>query len=320
MFMNFWYPALASLELADQPVGVRMLGHDFVLARDPAGKAFCLSNVCAHRGRPLGRRARVDSYPVEERYGLVFAFLGDLPERERPGIMAIPEYGEDGWRSNLMTFEGRVNYERSVENALDPAHTSFVHGFGSMGEQRELALQSFEWGCLFMTEFYNTPGLGPTVVPNAGTGFHGASQFYTLISVPPGSHVNQYMFELPIDEDHIRIFLVNTRNNRLSPDYDASMIRSCTRVVQEDLRVLQDLRPLLTPRRPAREFLVTADSPIVNYREWLDRWEHRGWRIDSDRVKEDRRRAAYAIPCPARREGGTWVLDAAPMVVPPTAA
>ena len=28
------------------------------------------------------QRARIDAYPVEERYGLVFVFLGDLPERE----------------------------------------------------------------------------------------------------------------------------------------------------------------------------------------------------------------------------------------------
>jgi phenylpropionate dioxygenase-like ring-hydroxylating dioxygenase large terminal subunit len=357
MFINFWYPALASHELGDQPVRLRMLGQDFVMARDAAGRPFCLANVCSHRGGSLagGRvvdgciqcpyhgwrfdrdglcrripslgsdarvpgRTRVDSYPVEERYGIVFAFLGDLPEAERPGIMAIPEYGREGWRPNLMTFDARVNFQRSVENALDPAHTSFVHGFGMMGEQRELALQTFDWGCLFMTEFYDTPGLPADVVPSAGTGFHGASQFYTIIHLPPDTYVNQYMFELPVDEDRIRIFLVNMRNKDLAPASDARMVRDCSRVVMEDVRVLEDLHPLLTPERPAREFLVAADGPIVNYRRWLDAWEQRGWRIDTARVNATRGRVAWAIPSPARRETGAWVLDPVPLVAPVAAA
>lgn len=353
MFINFWYPALTVTELGDNPVRVRMLGQDFVLARDETGRPFCLADTCSHRGGSLagGRlragyiecpyhgwrfdrdglcrripslgagaripaRTRVDSYPVEERFGIVFAFLGDLPEKQRPGIMPIPEYGQDGWRANLMTFEGRVNFERSVENALDPAHTRFVHGFGSMDEQRELELQSFEWGALFMTEFYNTPGLSAAVVPSAGTGFHGASQFYTLIRVPPAAQINQYMFELPVDEDRIRIFLVNMRNTDLAPQSDAAMIRACTRVVLEDIRVLEDLHPRLTPSRPAREFLVAADGPIVNYRRWLADWERRGWRIDTARVREERQRTAFAIPSPGRCEGGGWVLDPVPLVAP----
>jgi phenylpropionate dioxygenase-like ring-hydroxylating dioxygenase large terminal subunit len=357
VFINFWYPALTSAELGEQPVRVRMLGLDFVLARDDTGKAYCLSNTCSHRGGSLagGRlrdgciecpyhgwrfdslghcvgipslgtqarvpgRTRVDSYPVEERYGIVFAFLGDLPEGERSGIMPIPEYGREAWRANLMTFDGRINFERSVENALDPAHTQFVHGFGSIDAQREIKLQSFEWGALFMTEFFKTPGLPAATVPSAGTGFHGASQFYTLIRVPPTSEINQYMFELPIDENHIRIFLVNMRNTNISPEHDAKMIRACSKVVLEDIHVLEDLNPVLTPTRPGREFLVAADGPIVNYRKWLENWEQRGWRIDADRMRAQRCTTAWAIPSPARRDGGSWVLDPVPMVVPRPAA
>ena len=34
--------------------------------------------------------APYDAYPTAEKYGLVFAFLGDLPEAERCPIMDIP--------------------------------------------------------------------------------------------------------------------------------------------------------------------------------------------------------------------------------------
>ena len=117
MFINFWYVAGRADEISDQPLKRRMLGQDFVLFRDRQGKAHCLSNTCVHRGGSLAggkvkgdcvqcpyhgwefngdgvcqripslgsqagipARARVDAYPTEERYGLVFAFLGDLPE------------------------------------------------------------------------------------------------------------------------------------------------------------------------------------------------------------------------------------------------
>jgi hypothetical protein len=54
MFINFWYPAIESAKLTDQPVKVQMLGCEFVLFRDAAGEAHCLANTCVHRGGSLG--------------------------------------------------------------------------------------------------------------------------------------------------------------------------------------------------------------------------------------------------------------------------
>ncbi|MFP3741296.1 aromatic ring-hydroxylating dioxygenase subunit alpha, partial [Burkholderia sp. SIMBA_019] len=46
--------------------------------------------VCTHiPAQPQVRipaRARVDGYPVVERHGWIWAFLGDLPEAERPPL------------------------------------------------------------------------------------------------------------------------------------------------------------------------------------------------------------------------------------------
>jgi phenylpropionate dioxygenase-like ring-hydroxylating dioxygenase large terminal subunit len=43
------------------------------------------------------KRASIDAYRVDERYGLVFVFLGDLPEDERATIMPCAEYDQEGW-------------------------------------------------------------------------------------------------------------------------------------------------------------------------------------------------------------------------------
>jgi phenylpropionate dioxygenase-like ring-hydroxylating dioxygenase large terminal subunit len=117
MLVNLWYVAEWSHTVKKDPVKVKMLGQNFVLFRDDKGQVQCLSDVCLHRGGSLGNgwctdhstvvcpyhgwefsgdgrvqhipsmgadadipaRARIDAYPVEERYGLVWVFLGDLP-------------------------------------------------------------------------------------------------------------------------------------------------------------------------------------------------------------------------------------------------
>lgn len=53
---------------------------------------------------------------------------------------------------------------------------------------------------------------------------------------------------------------------------------------------------------------------MVRYRERLREWEARGWRIDSAIVQRDARRVVYSIPGPGRREGGSRVLDAVPLI------
>jgi len=138
MYINFWYPIALSSEITNEkPLGVQIMSLNFVAFRDTEGKAHVLSNTCIHRGGSLSRgkingnhvacgyhgwefagsgkcaliptlapdkavpgRAKVDSYPVEERYGIVFAFLGDLPEEERPPMMDVPECTNPQWRAN----------------------------------------------------------------------------------------------------------------------------------------------------------------------------------------------------------------------------
>jgi phenylpropionate dioxygenase-like ring-hydroxylating dioxygenase large terminal subunit len=111
MYINFWYPICTSEELqAAEPVPAKIMGLQFVAFRDTEGAAHVLANTCVHRGGSLAKgsvkdgcivcpyhgwryggdgkcqllpsfddgtkipaRAKVDSYPVKEQYGIVFA-------------------------------------------------------------------------------------------------------------------------------------------------------------------------------------------------------------------------------------------------------
>ncbi|MBM3513418.1 MAG: aromatic ring-hydroxylating dioxygenase subunit alpha [Alphaproteobacteria bacterium] len=378
MYVNFWYPVCISTDLTDKPIHISMLKHDFVAFRDKNGKAAVLSDTCIHRGGALSGgkckedgtvqcpyhgwrfntegvvtripslginakippRARVDSYPVQEKYGLVFAFLGDLPEAERPPIMPIDEYGTDGWRATVMSFDVDYNYERSIENGMDPAHNEYVHPTHGYSGERESEYKVHElepsqvnpWGWGFMHTF-DAPPLRHWLFRRArkvhgklqaGSGTYGPNHMWTWIHLSEKFWMHQYMFEAPIEENKTRVFLVNMRNifiskyDWLNRIYDKTVNKRNMMVAGQDIVVVNRLRPVLTPNSRTKELLMPHDKGVLHYRDKLDEFEGRGWKIDMDGVNAARAKGdvVYAIPSPARRQDKGWVLDPVPLVTP----
>jgi phenylpropionate dioxygenase-like ring-hydroxylating dioxygenase large terminal subunit len=367
VYINFWYPVAASDAVThEKPLRTRILTLDFVAFRDTAGKAHVLSDTCVHRGAALGKgkvkgdcvecpyhgwqydgsghcrtipslaagdqpppRAKVDSYPVEEKYGIVFAFLGDLPEAERPPVMPVDEYDDPAWRPNkLVVFEVDYYYERSVENGLDPAHNEFVHPKqGKPGMTQDFRTKPIEmkaiggdYGSGFIIPFtQQSEGLmGEGMSRDAqylrgGSGFVGPNGLVTWLQFSKESIFHQYFFEAPIDETRTRIFFVNKRKFMLESKNDDPIIKVNMEIAQEDIDLLVELNPVRTPHSTTLELLVPADRPIVTYRQFLNDWEKRGWRLDLARLREIRGDAAVAIPCPDRRVHKNWVLPTAPL-------
>jgi len=107
---------------------------------------------------------------------------------------------------------------------------------------------------------------------------------------------------------------VNMRRFMLEPEMDEKIVAINMEIAQEDINVLVNLNPVRTPETTTKELLVPSDRPVVRYREFLDDWEKRGWRIDMQRLAELRGDAALAIPSPARRTEKNWILDEIPRV------
>ena len=374
MYMNFWYPVCTSEELTTSPIRRRILKHNFVAFRDDAGKAAVLSDTCVHRGGALSggktkedgtvqcpyhgwrfnsegictripslgingkipKRARVDAYPTVDKYGLVFAFLGDLPEEERPPIMPIEEYGTDGWRPTVQTFDVNYNYERSIENGLDPAHNEYVHStHGFQGEKEEeykvnelVPHQNNDWGFGFMHTFDAPPPKNWLIKKvrkgggkvQAGSGTYGPNQMWTYIHIAEKMHFHQYMFEAPVEDGLTRIFLVNLRDvgitkmEWMNKIIDKKVMDRNSFIANEDIVVVDKIEPMLTPPTTTKEVMMPHDRVIIQYRAKLKEWEEKGWRLDHGQLNELRAQGdvVTAIPCPSRRTGKGWVLDPAP--------
>lgn len=369
MYINFWYVACQASDIpaeAERPRKVQMLGQQFALWRGSDGKFRCVSNTCTHRGGALGdgrvrgncvecpyhgwtfqgdgscvripsmgagtripERTRLDAYPVEEKYGLLWVFLGDLPEQQRPPIINIPEWDDARWRCIMLKNDWKIDYKRSVENSLDRARNEFTpptQGLLGVREDHRVAdvnLQDQEWGTGFMGPM-DSPALpqqdmqqasGRTEgITFAGSGHHGPNGTWTFIHISDTMKMHNYMLHTPITETYERWYLIAARNYLLEECHDQTMADRSMDMAEQDQYVLEAMHPTITPRTNKHEFLVPADRAIGRYREYCRAWEDRGWRIDVRQMRDDVDRVAYAIPSPARDRATGWVVPAVPLI------
>ncbi|MEO8715554.1 MAG: aromatic ring-hydroxylating dioxygenase subunit alpha [Acetobacteraceae bacterium] len=161
----YWQSAALADELAGvRPLRpLRLLGQDLVLFRDEAGSLALLDRHCPHRGADLafgrledgglrcafhgwlfdaaGRcldtpaepegstlstRITQRAYPVAERNGIVFAYLGEGAPPAFPDLDCFVAP-----RSHSFAFKGLIecNWLQALEVGIDPAHASFLHRF-----------------------------------------------------------------------------------------------------------------------------------------------------------------------------------------------
>jgi len=176
LFRRYWLPVAASCELAPGAVRpVRLLGDDLALFRDDGGGLGLIDERCPHRGaslahgfvddcglrcpyhgwafdgtgrctdlpaleeRPgLRERAAVESFPVQELGGLVFAYLGPTPA---PALPRYDLFVADGTLRDIGRAVVPCNWLQIMENSVDPVHLEWLHG-QHLGRVRATAGQS----------------------------------------------------------------------------------------------------------------------------------------------------------------------------------
>ncbi|MDP6436951.1 MAG: aromatic ring-hydroxylating dioxygenase subunit alpha [Gammaproteobacteria bacterium] len=308
------------------------------------GDGECVNIPSIGYGTKTPARAKVDSYPVEEKYGIVFAFLGDEPEESRIPLLDVEEYGQEGWVANeVLVLEVPYYYERSIENGIDPAHNEFVHpthGHSSIDREtyrvREYEAEDHRqgWGFWFW-HLFDTPPLpqkddataggqetpwGDTrtedhVQMKVGGGTYGPNSMPTYINITDDKMFRQYFFELPVDEYNTKIFFLNMRNFLLETKHNGPIHARNKVIAQQDIQILDTMCPGRTPLSPTKEVLTPSDNGVAAYRKWLEKFDDMGWRIDIDKFNDRHGKTkAYAIPGPSRRTSGNWVLDAIPLI------
>jgi len=165
---NAWYVAAWADDVTAALTPLEILGERVVLYRTTQGRCVALEDACPHRKLPLslGRlvddtvvcgyhgltfnaagtcvdaptsvaippKACVRAYPLAERYGLVWIWMGDAVRADPATIIDIPQWGAPDWgynRGPVMPVD--CHYLYVVDNLLDPTHVTWVHP-GSFGD------------------------------------------------------------------------------------------------------------------------------------------------------------------------------------------
>lgn len=371
MYTNLWYVAEQAERLGDKPVRVRMLGRDFVLFRDNEGKPACLSDVCPHRGSSLARGrcdddgtiscpfhgwkfdvsghcrripsqadpgkdippgAKVDSYPVEERYGLIWVFLGDDPDGALP-IPEVAEYDDPEWRVQHYSDTWHANLHWSKMTDLDHVHLPIVHGidFGGDNPNRppEHHVEYFDNGFGTVIQGH-TPPSARSFKEYKGKRSGARSQLSFFV---PGFTLRGqvhfagesagmcnlfYEISTPIDEEHTKMYYLLFRNFFMEPKNDRMHVQRNLKNIFQDKANAESIMPKRAPDLDDWPVLQLDREDLLMSAYWQEMRKLRraGQQIDRVALDELARDGDYrVIPSPGRRESpDDWVFDAVPLI------
>jgi phenylpropionate dioxygenase-like ring-hydroxylating dioxygenase large terminal subunit len=313
---NVWYFAAWSADVVQEPLERLIIEQPVVLFRTSGGEVAALRNVCPHRFTPLSmgtvvgdtieclyhglrfapsgqcvhnphsatipKAACVRQYPVSERDGIVWIWMGAAEFADESTIVRYPELNqpEKFTYTRGQTMEMPLNYELMTDNLMDLSHVAFTHRntLGSEGlvpgqtEVREEGNSiwsmrmapgtkpapsfSMSGGCSkddvvdywldirwdAPANFYLTSGHAP-----AGQGRYHGAQIDSLQVVTPSSATQCYYFFIHLrnyrrDDDAMTQELANFIRQAFATE-DEPMIAS----VQRNMggRSLEEMKPVL---------------------------------------------------------------------------
>ncbi len=304
----------ASADGPTSPISVRLLGRDLAIARLADGSLTALDDRCLHRstrlsigtvdgctvrcayhgwtwaadgrctsipsmpGAAIPAKARIGSYTVAERYGLVWVRLASSSVSDVPACRA---WGDE----SLHIIAGNpyvwpVAAGRRVENFVDLAHFAWVHD-GSLGRRDEPVppLPLLERHSAQLRFAYDPPEFDAD-----DTAMYGVSDY--RITMPTtvdiefrlasGARRILWMTASPIDADHCRSFWFMARDDDLGEGtdvdlaaLDAEHVAFQARVLAEDEPVVCNQHPGEFPLDPTIELSVRTDAVSIGYRRWM---------------------------------------------------
>jgi phenylpropionate dioxygenase-like ring-hydroxylating dioxygenase large terminal subunit len=273
-------------------------------------------------------RARVDSYPVEERWGYLWVFLGDRAGAERPELPDfLPQYGdEENWRMVRLKRDWSANWARVHENLIDTGHVHLVHSFGKHLPEKMTVwpTEKTAWGGRVVQRF---PGkaakpaaAGQTRQPRPesvvtlefsiiGLIHHNAQQL--------SSGYDQIIWNAmtPIDAYRTRSFGLHFRNYQMEPKHDAPVLKALLAGLDEDAGVVEHQHPRWAPLTSAGELWMATDQMERTYRDQASSFGRRLGEIDVRRFEDLSRDRVLVVPAPGRRqEPGAWMHECVPLV------
>jgi phenylpropionate dioxygenase-like ring-hydroxylating dioxygenase large terminal subunit len=338
--LNSWYAfAFANEVAATQPFARKLLDADLVAYRCTDGKPVVLHDRCPHRFAPLSegrvfdndiqcpyhglrfspdgacsrnphardhgplRAAKVQSFPVLERYGVIWVWPGE-PTAANPAALPAITFLEETHRYSYVQglIRVRANYQLVVDNLLDLSHAAFIHPeFARPGISAEQALAATTSKLIrgerqirnerlrvglpappASVELFGVPGDRPSMVKSHMTWHPPAILEFDVgsweegVSEQDGVLLPQLHIISPETEFSSHYFFINGRNRRLhDPQVDAALLRVFDRAFrQQDEPIIEFVQRRMGQISDINELhpvLLAIDAAPVAARRMLTR-------------------------------------------------
>lgn len=308
-----WYPVAFAHEVGAKPFAAKLLDERIVLFRLSDGKVSAARDLCLHRGVPLsmgsieggnlvcayhglrydgeGRcvcipahpggpipsKLRLQTYPVEERYGLLWTRLVD------DGPRPLPEFDvwEDPDYLQVLPDSVELNASagRQIEGFLDVSHFAFVH-VETFGERTNPEVPSYPVKATpqgFQADYISTVSNYPTHLKHLNPPgflwrrlFEVFLPFTAKLSVffPEGGQLHILNAACPVSARQTRVFVPLCRNfDKDAPLQDTLDFNH--QVFQEDKEIVEQQYPEDLPIDLQEEVHIRADRSSITYRQNL---------------------------------------------------
>ena len=338
MLKNFWYACEFSVAVTSQPKQIVMLNQRFVLYRDSHGQVVALKDQCPHRGAalslgwledscircpyhgwkfqadgkcidipanapetPIPNKARVETYPVQEKYGFVWLFYGDLPEEKRHPLPTLPEYLFSSLRPVCHSAIEPANYARLIEANIDFAHAIAIHkkSFGQripLDKTIRYRVEEDDWSAV-ATYTYDSLGSSKSLLNFLLGGRPQLTirlSFYlpnvTLAEINIGGD-GKFAIKFgilvaffAIDENTTSAKRILYRNILKQPWLDGLVKKLDYKLAHEDTIVVESLTSQAMPRI-SEELHVAADALDLSYRKLRQKYLAMGWGLKPEQSK-----------------------------------
>ncbi len=292
MLRQYWHPILLSSQLEKEPVKVRFLGEDLVLFRGEDNQPHLIEERCPHRGTSMSggriegncirccyhgwmfdgngqcvdmpgergsekfiQNVKIKSYPVQNQYGFIFAYLGT---GEPPVLPPYDIWARPDLYRRLAYIDVDCNFLQMIENSVDPVHTAVLHVASSPGNQY-IGVPQFDYK---ETEYgIHTTSVRPEYVREVDIVF----PLLTRISLPFGKPHEEVGFWItPIDDTHCRAFF--SWCYPVPENADAETIKKIDERIRSHMLVGQpeDAVVLSDPIFTEDKFAAETQGPIVD--------------------------------------------------------
>lgn len=309
---GFWHPVALSAEVAAAPLRARLLDLDLVLYRTAAGVSAALDH-CPHRGtrmslgsmrddaiicryhglrfdgagrcvlvpgapeEPVPARLALRTFPVRERYGLVWVCLAGAARHPLPDW---PQIEDPALQHATMTATWQCGAGRHTENFCDLAHFSFAHA-GTFGwpERPDVPAYTVEQlpdGLRFdiTIPMQDSNVFSPVAVyAQVPCQYQLTLPFAVRLSMRYSKGV-EHIFDVasPVSAAVTRLFLLKARDHDLDQPVE-EWVRFQDAVNEEDREMVESQAPQALPLDLGREWHLRSDLLSVAYRR---RWQALG--------------------------------------------